>query len=266
MNFKTIGIVISREYLNRVKKKSFIWTTILVPILVAGLTIGIMLAMMNTKDKVKTIAVADASGIVLPYMTDTETIHYKDAGDQPLDAALHGRHQARMREGVQRCRGGRCKRHIPTIRGTDHAHAVGIRLEAAAELRRAESFGGIERDALGTGPECVVHFLKDSFGRSAKFRIQPAEKRGTRILVALVHDCRVIGELRIMRIKVRIDHREHIVEIPVVKTLVNHELGDLFRREGGCHHLLGAGMGFVRHLVGHLRDHVAAEAAPDRIA
>ena len=85
MNFKTIGIVISREYLNRVKKKSFIWTTLLVPILVAGLTIGIMLAMMNTKDKVKTIAVADASGIVLPYMADTETIHYKDAGDRPLD-------------------------------------------------------------------------------------------------------------------------------------------------------------------------------------
>ena len=86
MNFKTIGIVISREYLNRVKKKSFIWTTILVPILIAGLTIGIMVAMMNTKDKVKTIAVADASGIVMPYMTDTETIHYKDAGTLPLDS------------------------------------------------------------------------------------------------------------------------------------------------------------------------------------
>jgi ABC-2 type transport system permease protein len=86
MNFKTIGIVISREYLNRVKKKSFIWTTLLVPILVAGLTIGIMLAVMNTKDKVKTIAVADASGIVLPYLTDTETIRYKDTGTQPLDS------------------------------------------------------------------------------------------------------------------------------------------------------------------------------------
>ncbi len=86
MNFKTIGIVISREYLNRVKKKSFIWTTILVPILIAGLTIGIMVAMMNTKDKVKTIAVVDASGIVMPYMTDTETIHYKDAGTLPLDS------------------------------------------------------------------------------------------------------------------------------------------------------------------------------------
>ena len=86
MNWKTIGIVISREYLNKVKKKSFIWTTLLVPILVAGLTIGVMVAMMNTKDKTKTIAVSDASGIVLPYLTDTETIHYVDAGTLPLDS------------------------------------------------------------------------------------------------------------------------------------------------------------------------------------
>ena len=61
MNFKTIGIVISREYLNKVKKKSFIWTTLLVPILVAGLTIGVMVALMNTKEKTKNIAVVDAS-------------------------------------------------------------------------------------------------------------------------------------------------------------------------------------------------------------
>ena len=86
MNLRTIGIVISREYLNKVKKKSFIWTTLLVPILVAGLTIGVMVAMMNTKEKTKTIAVSDASGIVLPYLTDTETIHYVDAGSLPLDS------------------------------------------------------------------------------------------------------------------------------------------------------------------------------------
>ena len=86
MNLKTIGIVISREYLNRVKKKSFIWTTLLVPILIAGLTIGIMVAMLNTKDKAKSIAVVDASGIVMPYMTDTETIHYADLSAMPLDS------------------------------------------------------------------------------------------------------------------------------------------------------------------------------------
>ena len=86
MNWKTTGIVISREYLNKVKKKSFIWTTILVPILVAGLTIGIMVAMMNSKEKTKTIAVVDESGIVLPYLTDTETIHYQPLSGIPLDS------------------------------------------------------------------------------------------------------------------------------------------------------------------------------------
>ena len=86
MNFKTIGIIISREYLNKVKKKSFIWTTLLVPILVAGLTIGIMVAMINSKEKTKTIAVVDRSGIVLPYLTDSETISFQDFSSMPLDS------------------------------------------------------------------------------------------------------------------------------------------------------------------------------------
>ena len=86
MNWKTTGIIISREYLNKVKKKSFIWTTLLVPILVAGLTIGIMVAMMNTKEKTKTIAVMDESGIVLPYLTDSETIHYQPLQGVALDS------------------------------------------------------------------------------------------------------------------------------------------------------------------------------------
>ena len=86
MNLKTIGIVIRREYFNKVRKKSFIWTTLLVPILIAGLTIGIMYALVTTKDKTKTIAVVDASGIVMPYMTDTETILFKEVTDQPVDS------------------------------------------------------------------------------------------------------------------------------------------------------------------------------------
>ena len=86
MNWKTIGIIISREYLNKVKKKSFIWTTLLVPILVAGLTIGIMVAVMNTKEKTKAIAVVDLSGIVLPYLTDSETISFQDFSSMPLDS------------------------------------------------------------------------------------------------------------------------------------------------------------------------------------
>ena len=86
MNLKTIGIVIRREYFNKVRKKSFVWTTFLVPILIASLTIGIMYAVINTKDKTKTIAVVDASGIVMPYMTDTETIQFKEVSDMSVDS------------------------------------------------------------------------------------------------------------------------------------------------------------------------------------
>ena len=90
MNLRTIGLVIRREYLNRVKKKSFILTTLLVPILVAGLTIGVIALLMNTKDKVKSIAVLDESGIVMPYLEDTETIHYTDCTGENLDALKAG--------------------------------------------------------------------------------------------------------------------------------------------------------------------------------
>ena len=70
MNLKTIGIIIRREYLNKVKKKSFLITTFLVPILVAGLTIGVMAVMMTTKEKTKTIAVVDGKPV---YGKETRT-------------------------------------------------------------------------------------------------------------------------------------------------------------------------------------------------
>ena len=90
MNLHNIGIIIRREYLNKVKKKSFLITTLLVPILVAGCTIGIMAMMLNTKEKTKTIAVVDGSGIVMPYLENTETIHYVDCtGQVPDSVKLH---------------------------------------------------------------------------------------------------------------------------------------------------------------------------------
>lgn len=86
MNLRTIGLVIRREYLNKVKKKSFLVTTLLVPILMGGGMIALMVVMMNTKDKLKTVGVVDRSGIVLPMLDDTETIKFVDYGALPLDS------------------------------------------------------------------------------------------------------------------------------------------------------------------------------------
>ena len=78
MNLRTINIIIRREYLNKVKKKSFLIITFLVPSLFVALCILPTLIMMGAKESAKDIAVVDKSGIVLPFLQDTETIHYMD--------------------------------------------------------------------------------------------------------------------------------------------------------------------------------------------
>ena len=77
MNLKTTGIIISREYLNKVKKKSFLITTFLVPVLFAALCILPTIIMLGTKESSKKIAVIDRSGIVAPTLEDSETATYE---------------------------------------------------------------------------------------------------------------------------------------------------------------------------------------------
>ncbi len=80
-----IGIIISREYSKRVRKKSFLLGTILVPILFAALIIvPAVIATLGNKSKADhLIAVADASGIVAGNLKDTANLTYKaiDAGE-----------------------------------------------------------------------------------------------------------------------------------------------------------------------------------------
>jgi len=71
-------LILKREYLTRVKKKSFIVMTLLVPIMMAALTIlPTYLAMMDDKES-RTIAVYDPTGLVLNLLENTEytTFHY----------------------------------------------------------------------------------------------------------------------------------------------------------------------------------------------
>ena len=86
MNLRTISIIIRREYLNKVKKKSFLIITFLVPILFVALCLLPTLIMMGTKESAKDIAVVDKSGIVLPFLEDTETIHYMDFSMLTVDS------------------------------------------------------------------------------------------------------------------------------------------------------------------------------------
>ena len=85
MNLHIVNIIIKREYLTRVKKKSFIITTFLVPILFAALCMLPSLIMLMAKEEAKKIAVVDQSGIVMPFLKDTETTTFKQFGDVDPD-------------------------------------------------------------------------------------------------------------------------------------------------------------------------------------
>ena len=86
MKMKNLGIIISREYLTRVKKKSFLLTTFLVPILFAAMCILPSVIMFMAKDEGKKIAVVDQSGIVLPYLVDSDAVTYEDYSSEPVDS------------------------------------------------------------------------------------------------------------------------------------------------------------------------------------
>ena len=85
MNLRSIGVIINREYSTRVKKKTFLLTTFLVPVLLAlcGVAMGVM--MVNVKEKTKTVGVVDESGIVMSYLKNSEQISFQDMSSEPLD-------------------------------------------------------------------------------------------------------------------------------------------------------------------------------------
>ena len=85
MKLRNIKTIISREYLIRVKKKSFLITTFLVPVLFAALCILPSVIMIMAKDKGKEVAVVDQSGIAISYLTDTKSITYTDFSSESVD-------------------------------------------------------------------------------------------------------------------------------------------------------------------------------------
>ncbi|HFA49903.1 MAG TPA: ABC transporter permease [Bacteroidetes bacterium] len=79
-----LGLIIQREYLTRVKKKSFILLTLLAPLIfVALFTVPALLAVYAGKET-KTVAVKDPSGIFVPPKDTTKRVRY-ELRSEPLD-------------------------------------------------------------------------------------------------------------------------------------------------------------------------------------
>ena len=71
-----IGIIIGREFNERVRKKSFIITTILTPLLMLGLMIAPMLITIYSTGDLKQIAVVDESNIIAPALQSTPEVEF----------------------------------------------------------------------------------------------------------------------------------------------------------------------------------------------
>ena len=85
MKKNKIFIILAREFSTRVKKKSFILTTVLTPLLFAGLmTVPSLIMLFSSSDKLK-LAVIDESGIVMPYLENTEETEFEQIKGKSLE-------------------------------------------------------------------------------------------------------------------------------------------------------------------------------------
>ncbi len=82
---KKIFLIIQREYLSRVKKRTFIVMTILGPLLFASLIIlPAYFAMMGDKD-LKIVAVCDSAKVLPTHLPETDVLKFKYFSDVPVD-------------------------------------------------------------------------------------------------------------------------------------------------------------------------------------
>ena len=86
MDFRIVNVIIAREYLTKVRKKSFLLTTFLGPVFFAALCILPSLIMLMAEDKGKRVGVVDQSGIVMPYLVDSEQTDFMDFSGRPVDS------------------------------------------------------------------------------------------------------------------------------------------------------------------------------------
>ena len=78
-----IGLILTREFDERVRKKSFIITTILMPLLMIGLMVAPSLMMLFAKGDQKSLVVIDQSGIIAPSLEGDDEITFT-----PMDVTL----------------------------------------------------------------------------------------------------------------------------------------------------------------------------------
>ena len=89
MNLNIIKVIKGREYMIRVKKKSFLIITFLGPILFAAVTLLPAIIMGLAKEEAKNVAVVDRSGIVLSYLKSDDSVKFLDYSSMNPDSVKY---------------------------------------------------------------------------------------------------------------------------------------------------------------------------------
>ena len=86
MKLRNLTTIISREYLTRVRKKSFLLITFLGPVFFAAIAVLPTIIMMMNDDSGKKVAVVDQSGIVMEKLSDNGAMTFTDFSYAELDS------------------------------------------------------------------------------------------------------------------------------------------------------------------------------------
>lgn len=175
MNFKKLDIIIQREYLNKVKKKSFLLITFLAPVLFAGIAILPSVIMLGAKEEAKQVGVIDRSGIVLPFLTDNEVTHFKDLGPDASPDAVKADLSASgvdilltisELDTVGRTVSADCYSEKPL--GMDTGDMIESRINDAVEAYRIESYGIDNLEEIMAGVKSDVKLRSYTIDESGK--------------------------------------------------------------------------------------------------
>ena len=86
MKLRNLTTIISREYLTRVRKKSFLLITFLGPVFFAAVAVLPSIIMMLADESEKKVAVLDQSGIVMERLVDGKSMTFSDCSQEPVDS------------------------------------------------------------------------------------------------------------------------------------------------------------------------------------
>ncbi|MGI4761395.1 MAG: ABC transporter permease [Janthinobacterium lividum] len=135
-----IWLIIQREYLTRVRKKSFLVISLLAPLLLGGTTIAV--SKLNSASGPDVVAVHDASGQqVASHLTDTEDIRFVPADAGSLAEAQATFEKAKPKQAALLS--------IPAGFGLDSAKGMQILAKGNVPLKRRETIRKAVNKAIG---------------------------------------------------------------------------------------------------------------------